>query len=67
MPPESAALLAAVGRPVPSSGWTSWAPDVIEVAEVVDTAEPEASLGLVGGVLSLLMWGCASLMAVWYL
>ncbi|WP_167772447.1 hypothetical protein [Ramlibacter henchirensis] len=44
--------------------WTSWAP---EVAEAVEVAEPDSPVGLLGGALSLLMWGCASLLAVWYL
>ena len=57
MPPEITAIAAT------SSGWTSWAP---EVADAVELAEPAADVDLLG-VLSLLMWGCASLLAVWYL
>ena len=48
----------------PASGWSSWAP---EVADAADAAEGDAPVGMLGGVLSLLMWGCASLLAVWYL
>jgi hypothetical protein len=48
----------------PDSGWTSWAP---EVADLPDLAEPDAEVGRLGGMLCLLMWGCASLLAVWYL
>jgi hypothetical protein len=48
----------------PLSGWSSWAP---EVADASDTLEADEPVGLLGGVLSLLMWGCASLLAVWYL
>jgi len=48
----------------PGSGWASWAP---EVADAPEASDPDASVGLLGGVLSLLMWGCASLLAVWYL
>ena len=36
-------------------------------SNAAEAAEPDAPVGLLGGVLSLLMWGCASLLAVWYL
>jgi hypothetical protein len=48
----------------PGSGWNSWAP---EVADLPELAEPDAEVGRLGGMLCLLMWGCASLLAVWYL
>ena len=48
----------------PASGWSSWAPDMVEGDDAV---EADAPVGMLGGVLSLLMWGCASLLAVWYL
>ena len=49
----------------PASGWTSWAPEA--VADLPDPAETDAEVGRLGGMLCLLMWGCASLLAVWYL
>ena len=67
MPPESAAFLSAAGRPMPASGWTSWAPEMVEMQEPVEIVDPQASFDLLGGVLSVLMWSCASLLAVWYL
>lgn len=46
-----------------ASGWTSWAPEIDEPHD----PRADEPVGLLGGVLSLLMWGCASLLAVWYL
>lgn len=65
MPPETTATAVAFSAPFvarPASGWTSWAPEVVDA---IDSGEPD--VGMLGGVLSLLMWGCASLLAVWYL
>jgi hypothetical protein len=67
MPPENTATAIAFSAPFdarPMSGWTSWAPEVIDE---IESAEPDAPVGMLGGVLSLVMWGCASLLAVWYL
>jgi hypothetical protein len=54
----------AIATPLPASGWNSWAP---EVTDGPDLLEEEAPVGWLGGALSLLMWGCASVLAVWYL
>ena len=66
LPPDAPSLAAAVPLTAggPTSGWRSWAP---EVADLPDSADADEPVGLLGGVLSLLMWGCASLLAVWYL
>ena len=68
MPPvDTTAAAIAFSAPFharPGSGWTSWAP---EVADLPDSAEPDAEVDRLGGMLCLLMWGCASLLAVWYL
>ena len=64
---ETTAAAVALSAPFharPASGWISWAP---EVAELPDVAEPDAEVGRLGGMLCVLMWGCASLLAVWYL
>jgi hypothetical protein len=57
MPPENYATAAV-------SAWSSWAP---QVADASDFTEPDEPVGMLGAALSLLMWGCASLLAVWYL
>ena len=54
----------AIATPLPSSGWNAWAP---EASNLADLQEPAAPVDWLGGVLSLLMWGCTSLLAVWYL
>lgn len=68
MPPfDTAAAAIALGNPFharPASGWTSWAP---EVADLPDLTDADAEVGRLGGMLCVLMWGCASLLAVWYL
>ncbi len=68
MPPvDTTAAAIAFSAPFharPASGWTSWAPEVADLPELV---EPDAEVGRLGGMLCLLMWGCASLLAVWYL
>ena len=68
MPPvdttAAAIAFSAPFHPRPASGWTSWAPEVADLTELV---EPAAEVGRLGGMLCLLMWGCASLLAVWYL
>ena len=64
---ETTAAAIAFSAPLharPASGWTSWAP---VVADLPDFVEPDAGVGRLGGMLCLLMWGCASLLAVWYL
>ena len=68
MPPvDTTAAAIAISAPFQAraaSGWTSWAP---EVADLSDPADADAEVGRLGGMLCLLMWGCASLLAVWYL
>ena len=68
MPPaETPAAAFAFSAPFaarPASGWTSWAP---EVADLPDGTEADEQVDRLGGMLCLLMWGCASLLAVWYL
>ena len=55
---------AAVTRPLAASGWGPWAPELVEAREA---GEPEeAAVPWLGGAISLLMWGCASVLAVWY-
>lgn len=46
-----------------SSGWSSWAPEISESAEPASAAAPAFWLG---SAATLLMWGFASLLAVWY-
>lgn len=65
MPPATSAILIALDRPVPASNWTAWAPDVTESLDAVD--REDAPLRTLGLAASLLMWGCASVLAVWYL
>lgn len=65
MSPQTSSPLVAIARPMPASGWSSWAPEVVEANEPIEAEA--ATVGLLGGVASLLMWGCASLLAVWYL
>ena len=54
----------ALGTSLPASGWRSWAPEVTDRPEALEADRP---VDWLGGVLSLVMWGCASLLAVWYL
>ena len=61
MPPETFAP--AMGPVLPASRWLSWAPEVVEAVEPFDTD----GFDWLGGALCLVMWGCASVMAVWYL
>lgn len=53
--------------PLPTSGWVSWAPEVADVPLVHEIEEPAESVFQLAGVLSLMMWACACLMAGWYL
>jgi hypothetical protein len=65
-PAETTATAVAFSVPFharPSSGWTSWAPEVSDLPEFADA---DAEVDRLGGMLCLLMWGCASLLAVWY-
>ncbi|TFZ03788.1 hypothetical protein [Ramlibacter humi] len=50
--------------PAPASGWGSWAP---ELAEAPDTPSDEAPVTWWSAAVPLLMWGCASLLALSYL
>ena len=50
---------------LPTSGWASWAPEISE-AEALEPAPETANAFWLGGVLTLLMWGFASVLAVWY-
>ncbi len=53
-------------QPLPASGWASWAPEITEATpEPVEPVEAAPTFW-VGG-LTLLMWGFASVLAVWYL
>lgn len=63
MPPETFAP-AAMGHALPASGWLSWAP---EVTDAFDSQEADGPFQWLGAALSVAMWGCASLLAVWYL
>lgn len=56
---------AAITHGVPASGWVPWAPEIDEGVDSHEAGEPH--LSLLGAGVSLLMWGCASLLAVWYL
>jgi hypothetical protein len=49
--------------PLPASGWSSWAP---ELAEVADVPHDETPVAWWGAGISLLMWGCASVLALSY-
>ena len=56
---------AAMTRPFAASGWGPWVPDLAETRDAHKIEE--AAVPWLGGVISLLMWDCASVLAVWYL
>ena len=58
---------AAITLPLPASGWVSWAPEVADAPDVADPGGPVEPVFRMAGVLLLLMWGCACLLAGWYL
>lgn len=57
---------AATALPFPESGWVSWAPEVADMADMADPGAPAEPMFRFAAALSLLMWGCACLLAAWY-
>ncbi|WBY00675.1 hypothetical protein PE066_14525 [Ramlibacter tataouinensis] len=67
LPPELLFANTALPVSLPASGWVSWAPEVADAPAGPEPELPPEPLFWLGGSLTLLMWGCACLLAAWAL